>query len=384
MEAIITLFTEGFIYVQIYLIIFCFVILESSRQYSNLSHLMAWVIMCILTLFIGLRWETGTDWEPYKALFDTLELDWSFLINVYHFDVGYVLFNALVRFFTDSYVILLLINAFITIYLLYRLIIKISPYPNLSLFLFYIAFMLSHFMGSNRRMMAMVFVLWALYFLFQKRRSYFFILVGLAFLFHRSAIISLIALIVPRNIFFIKRTLILLISSLVIGLLQLPAKLIEISGYILSNIISNPLVEKMLFYSEEGDEHLASSTGNLVISTILAVVKRSLFLMFYFYIMRRHTLDKLTQYIFNIYIFGFAGYLMFIGSFFQMLTPYFAISEIILLSRMYFYSNGKAKLVILFVILVYGFFQLLSALNVYPDLYMPYISCFSDQTRAVF
>lgn len=340
--------------------------------------------MILMSLFIGLRWETGTDWYPYRELFDTIELNWTFLVNIYSFDVGYVIFNALVRIFTDSYSVFLLINAFVTIYLLYKLVIKTSSYPNLSLFIFYSAFMIAQFMGSNRRMMAMVFILWGFYYLYERRKVRFALMIVLAFLFHRSSLFCLLALFVPRDIFTVKRTLTILSLSLVIGFLQLPARLIEFAGGVLSLVTNNQIVEKMLFYSANGEDHIATSTGSIIVSAILAIIKRSIFLMFYIYIMRKHQLDKLTQYIFNIYIFGFAGYLMLIGSFFQMLTAYFALIEIVLLGRMYAYTTGRAKTVILMIIFAYGFVQMLSALNVYPDLYMPYINCFSDSTRSSF
>lgn len=381
MDVISTLFSDGLIYVAIYLWLFVACVLESSKQCDKTKGLIAFLSMSIITLFIGLRWETGTDWEPYKELFDTLELDWTFLVNIYHFDIGYVIFNAIVKFFTDSYSLFLVINAFVTIYVLYRLIKKTSPYPNISLFLFYSAFMIAQFMGSNRRMMAMVFALWAFYCLYERRKLAFFLMVALAFLFHRSAIICLVALFVPRQMISIKRTVVLLLCSLALGLAGAFAKLIEVMGMVLSGVINNPIVEKMVFYSEGGEDHIANSTGSVVVSTILAVVKRSIFLAFYFYVMRRNKVDKLTGYIYNIYLFGFVGYLLFVGSFFQMLTSYFALIEIILLGRMYSYTTGKAKLLILIIIFAYGFVQMLSALNVYPELYMPYISTFSDISR---
>lgn len=365
------------------MVLFVGVVAESSKQYDRLTKLLALVAMTIMTLLIGLRWKTGTDWEPYKELFDTIKLDWTFLVNIYHFDIGYVLFNALIKIFADSYTVFLLANAFVTVYLLYRLIVKISPYPNLSLFVFYSAFMIAQFMGSNRRMMAMVFVLWAFYYLFCRRKWAFVAMIGLAFLFHRSSLICLVVFFVPRDIFTIRRTLIILGLSFVTGLLQLPAKMVEWAGAILSTVMNNPIVEKMVFYSEEGEEHVVSSAGSLVIATILAVAKRTIFLLFYFYVMQRHKLDRMTQYLFNVYIWGFCGYLMFVGSLFQMLSTYFAFAELLLLGRMYSYTKGKAKVVVLMVIFVYGFIQMLSALNVYPELYIPYISCFSDITRSM-
>ena len=159
MEIIKILCTEGYIYLILFFYLWCNVILESSIQTSQYKNYFFIISSTILALFIGVRWETGTDWTPYKDLFDTLQLDWSFLFNIYHFDIGYVLFNAFIKLFTENYTIFLICNSSITIFLLSKLIIKISPYPNLSLLFFYTNFMIAQFMGSNRRMMAMVFIL---------------------------------------------------------------------------------------------------------------------------------------------------------------------------------------------------------------------------------
>ncbi|GAB7124957.1 hypothetical protein JCM11017A_36920 [Bacteroides fragilis] len=185
----------------------------------------------------------------------------------------------------------------------------------------------------------------------------------------------------PYRAFSVSRTIVILFTSLIIGILQLPAKLVEMSGGYLSTIVNNPIVEKIVFYSETGEEHLVTSTGSLLLSTTLAIIKRSIFLLFYFYVMKKNVLDRLTQYIYNIYVFAFAGYLFFIGSFFQMLTAFFAMIEIVLIGRMYSYSSSKDKIILLILIFFYGIFQMLNALNIYPELYLPYIPFWSDIRR---
>lgn len=374
-------FSYGITYVVLFLYLFVIAIFDSSKQLHRVSHIFAFISMVVLSLFIGLRWETGTDWLPYKLLFDDLELNWSFLLDVYHFDLGFVLFNGVVRLFSDNYTVFLVANASITIYLLCKLLCRWSPYPNISLFIFYPAFMIAQFMGSNRRMMAMVFLLWAIYYLWNNKKKAYYLLVGLAFLFHRSSIIALILLFVPREIISNRKVIILLSLSLIVGISQLPFKLIEEFGNALSSVVSHPLVTAMTYYSETNENHIISSTGSIVIQSILAICKRSIFLIFYFYILKKNEVDKLTGYIFNIYILGFVGYLFFIGTFFQILTAYFALIEVILISRMYGYTNSKTKFVFLSLTLLYGIVQMISALNVYPDLYMPYIPFWSNIQR---
>ena len=381
MDTISILFTEGTLYLVFFVYLFFIALFDSSKQYHKLKIPMAFITMILMSLFIGLRWETGTDWFSYKQLFDDLELDWTFLMNVYHFDIGYVIFNAVVRVISDNYTVFLLVNSFITIYFLYKLLVKWSDYPNLSLFIFYSAFMLSQFMGSNRRMMAIVFLLWAFYYLWENKKKSFLLMVFIAFLFHRSSIVGLVLLYMPREMFSIKKSILALFLAFIIGISELPFMLINDVGMILSSFISHPIIDSILYYGETGGDHLVSSTGSLVLQTVLAVTKRSLFLLFYIYIIRKNVIDKLTGFIFNIYLIGFIGYLCTVGTFFQMVTAYFAIIEIILVSRMYGYASVRTKSVFLIFCLLYGFIQLLSVLNIYPELYMPYYFTFEGITR---
>src|SRR5688572_25618549 len=97
------LFSDGYIYLFTYLWLYIIAVLEASNELNRYKIVFATFTFVYLTLFTGLRWETGTDWDSYKELFDTIEFNWTFLLNVYAFDLGYVLFNALVRTFTDNY-----------------------------------------------------------------------------------------------------------------------------------------------------------------------------------------------------------------------------------------------------------------------------------------
>ena len=53
-------------------------------------------------------------------------------------------------------------------------------------------------------------------------------------------------------------------------------------------------------------------------------------------------------------------------------TTYFALIEIVLVARIYSYTSGRLKTVFCLVLGLYGFLQLVNALSIYPDLYIPY------------
>lgn len=378
MNLVSKLFTDGFIYLFIYLWLFFIAVLESCKEYNRYKIVFASFTFILLSLFTGSRWNTGTDWGPYKELFDTLELDWTFLLNVYSFDLGYVLLNAFVKLFTNSYTMLLLVDSFLAVGIVFAFLIKYSPNPNVSFFVFYNAFFVSQFMGSNRRIISLGAALFIFYYVYANRKKGFVIWQTIAFLFHRSAFMIFFTWLIPRKRLSTERIFIILIVSLMIGIPQLPFKMIGLLGNALSAFAGNPIVEKMLFYSDEKIEIVVENTNPVIIMT-LSVIKRSIFLSFYLLIIRsrKGILDPLSDYFFNLYIFGFAVYILLNGSpIFQMISTYFTFIEIALIGRFWYYANKRPKIIFLSVLFLYGFFQLLSALNAYPDLYIPYKAFF--------
>lgn len=150
------LFGDAFIYFAVYLWVFGVALLEINLPFDARTRLLAArITLSGLALMLGLRWETGTDWTAYLDLFQELELGTSLLFAVYHFDIGYVLINAVVRLFTDSYTVFLLINSALALALIYLFLRRCSPYPNTSLLVFYTSYFVAHYMGSNRRIIAM-------------------------------------------------------------------------------------------------------------------------------------------------------------------------------------------------------------------------------------
>ncbi|MFQ6601600.1 EpsG family protein [Flavobacterium sp. C3NV] len=373
-ELIINLFSEGKIYLFFYLFFFVLAVLEITNDVKPYRNVLAFISVFFLMFFTGLRWETGTDWFSYKELFDDLELNWFFLLNVFSFDLGYVILNAAVKIFTDNYTIFLLIDSIIALGIVFWFLKKYSPNPNISIFVFYNAFFVAQFMGSNRRIISLGSALFVFYFVNQIKYKKYALWQSLAFLFHRTSIILIVTWFIPRQRFSTKKIFKILLLCLVVGISQLPFKLVGFLGEALSAFSTNPFVDKMLFYSSNNEEIVSENTNPIILMT-LSVIKRSIFIAFYLYVVKKNkgVLDYLSDYFLNIYIVGFAIYLLFNGSpIFQMISTYFTFIEIALIGRFWSYADVKTKLIFLGVLLLYGFFQLLSSLNAYPELYIPY------------
>lgn len=370
------LFTDGIIYLFLYLWLFFIAVLETCKEFNRYRIVLAFSSFILLSFFTGLRWETGTDWESYKELFNTLELDWTFLLNVYSFDLGYVLLNGIVKLVTSSYTVFLLIDSFLALGIIFLFLRKYSLNPNISFFVFYNAFFVAQFMGSNRRMIAMGAILFSFYYIYESKKGKYAFWQTLAFLFHRTSFIAFFSWLIPRKRFSTKQVFTFLLITLCIGIPQLPFKMIGLVGSLFSSFTNNPLIEKMLFYSDsEHNLEVISENINPVILMTLSVIKRSVFVTFYLTVIKRNKglLDPISDYFFNIYIIGFGMYLLLNGSpIFQMMSTYFTFIEIALIGRFWAYTDKKIKLIFLCVLFFYGFFQLLSSLNAYPELYIPY------------
>ena len=370
-----TLFSEP-IYVLLFVYLYLSCWIESAYKLNPASKILFYISIVAFIALIGLRWETGTDWNSYYLFFDSLTLDWSIIFGVMHFDLGYVIINAIVKFFTKDYTLFLISNSIIAIIPLAVLIRKTSPFPNLSLFIFYTNYLFSQYMGSNRRMIAMSLVLWSVYYVAVHKKTKAIVTLIASFLFHRSSIFNACLFAINQRMYSAKRIVLLISVSVFIGILQIP---MLIMNFIASHagILGGPMMASMKEYSENGADHLVYGTGNAFLSISLALIKRLIFICIYLYVSQKIIIDKLTAFVFNVYIWSIVIYIAFIGSFFQMISTYWALVEILLVARFYRYMKPQGKIAFLSFIGLFGLFQLNNALNIYPDLHIPYQTVFS-------
>lgn len=94
-----------------------------------------WLWVFVLTVFWGIRWNCGTDWENFYDVFKESDLN-----NVLTFtrgmaepiEPGYVLLNAIVKSVGGNYSCFLLLFSFLVLYCLARISIKHTNYPLIS------------------------------------------------------------------------------------------------------------------------------------------------------------------------------------------------------------------------------------------------------------
>lgn len=149
---------------------------EESYEKTRLALVLA---LIWLTLHDGLRWEIGTDWEPYYDFFRGASNS--------HFEPGYVLLNWIVGAIWDNYTFFLLCFAGVTYYILYRFLSLHAIHPLMALCLYYCEMMGS--MGSNRSILAMFVCLLSLRYILNRNIWGFVICIIVAMTIHLASIV---------------------------------------------------------------------------------------------------------------------------------------------------------------------------------------------------
>jgi hypothetical protein len=366
------------------IVIFFYAVYDISVE-SNISLarklLSRYSLFCLLSLCIvlgGIRWETGTDWNPYYTYF--LENNsWEEYRNYHNgqFETLYALLNYLAKAITGSYTAFLFILAMLTILLKYASIEKIALYPALTFFLFYCAYIGDIF--PVRQTLAVSILLTSIYFIYKKKKVPFVSLVVIASYFHKSAVLWIFSYYIYHKRFSNSRIIFYLILAFFIGLfgsgLYLPF-LKTFSKY-LGNF--GKILERISAYlAGQYDDGSYSMLRN-----ILALLKRMIMIPVFLLFRKKMQINSYyADGLINLYCFGNIFYLLFAMNInfapLQRMSVPFVLLEIFLLPIILkIIKNKYIKFIYLNLLLLYGLSKLYSVLNAYYDLYVPYRSILS-------
>jgi hypothetical protein len=259
------------------------------------------------------------------------------------------------------------VHAIIYYLLIFSAFKKLTPYLFVSLLVFYATTL--GVMGSNRQLIALAICLFSLRYVLNKNALKFFLLVGFAFLFHRSAILFVVYYFLNRNI---KQStiFIILIASFIIGKTSLPILAFSLVGGLIGEIGTY----KAMFYS-------GSYQDDSVSLTLLGLIKRLLFIVLFIYNYQYLT-EKLSYYklLFNGYFVGLIIYCLFSSSILILVNRgslYFTVMEGLLLASQFIFIRDKHYtvnfLILLFIVSILLLFQSIAG---YTDLFIPYKGIF--------
>ncbi|QHE94451.1 hypothetical protein PI93_023550 [Pandoraea fibrosis] len=326
------------------------------------------VTFLILVAQIGLRWEMGTDWTPYRNHFEQ-EHSWeSVLLNVtIGFELGYGLFVWLINTISKDYTVFLLIHALIFYALIFKASNQLSKYPILTLLLFYAATI--GLTGSNRQLLALAICLYSLKYVVNKKLTPFLFCVSVATLFHTSALLFSIYYLLNRDLK--NRTIFLLLTlSVFIGLSSIPAIAFDsIAGFLGGTI------------SQKAEYYIKGSSIAGADLSVLGLLRRILVLIIGLY-MYQPTVRRVPTFriFFNGYLVGLILYFLFSHSLLILVNRgslYFSVMEaFILASIIVTLKDNLTKIIALGLLIAYTIVVFNQSISAYPDLFIPYQGIF--------
>ena len=121
-----------FVYIIVYSVLVISCGFDTAKIALNKKINILLGLVCLFTLFRGLRWEVGTDWEQYLNIF--LYSEWSNIFSLKRelddiMEPGYIVLNVLVKTLGGGYTSFLLLTNFIILYSYFRLVVKCRYYP---------------------------------------------------------------------------------------------------------------------------------------------------------------------------------------------------------------------------------------------------------------
>jgi hypothetical protein len=372
-------FAEGRIYFIFYAVLAGAMLVELLYENAALSRWLARAGALAIVLLVGLRWETGTDWEPYYRIFYTNDTSADYDMATFGIDYGYLAFNQLVYLFTQDMTVFLILSALLAVGLVYIFIEKSTLFPCMGVYLLYTSYIITHFMGSNRRMIAIGFVCVAFGYLRKERSllekwpAWTLPLAG-AWAMHRTSLAAAPLMFISKRQWPTIVVLAALVASLALGLLGVPFAILQWMGAVLSDYTGIAAINKLVFYTS--DEATLSANLDVNRQALFGVLKRSTVLAIFIAYMHYQRPSTYATQLYNIFLVGCILYFAMVGSpIFQIISTYFSIVEIVLLPII-FQSLKQMKAPFVIYLLAVPLLLLLSSLIPYMELYVPYRSIY--------
>ena len=365
--------TRMYLYL-IFIILSAFSLLELLKlKFKSLPHLYISVFGLLIFIFFllsSLRWETGTDWDSYYIYYLFLQ---SEITCIGYMEPGFTLLTS-INANCFNYTSQMACIAFLSIAPIAWRYKKISPYPILSLLIWFCT-SLAHIFPVRQSIAIAIFVFsWK--YIQEKKLKPFLLSIFIAMTFHFTAIITIPIYFIWYK-FYSKKVFIYTIITLSIFSLIIGDKMMNIT-YSIGGAF---LQEKLQAYLGNPEETFGSAyTASQIL--IRGIINRSFFFIIPLLLLNKqrtegNTLNAMT----NLYFYSFCLFLL--------LTPlspalgrfcsYTDMTQAILLPYLFYYRiKSKINKYILYIIIIFYLgLRFKGVVNNYYDLYIPYNSILS-------
>ena len=356
------------LYITLFFLLFILTYLEilsNNKQFSQNSIIIVTTFFFILSF---IRWDTGTDWEPYFEAFERIKIPWENLSDKYsEFEWGFMVLYNIAKSLSDSYTMMLFIEATILYMCMFHVIKTHSLYPIFSLFIYYcMSFAGIFFVRQN---IAMIILLCSLKYIYERKIIPFIIIVCIASLIHRTAIIFLLSYPIYKYYYSLKFIIVSVLITTLLGLFLTKLMLNMIGGLGLGIISAK--INAYLDLGENDNSTTFSTTGIL----IRGLINRAFLVILYLSILNKdRAQNRVLNGLINLNIFGIILYIILTPIAFSLgrVTAYFDILQIFILPYLFTKCTFRAKYTIISLLSIYLFFRLYTAIAAFPQEYIPY------------
>ncbi len=203
----------------------------SSNEFKPVGTLFYYLVLIIYSLFWGLRYNVGTDFQNYENFFNRVKANTA----VYNIGPGYHFLNEILAKLNLSSSSIFIATSFMVVYFLYNSVAKKSKLLPLIIFFFFTTGMVLFSQNGIRQSIALCILFVIIRFFDEKLFLKSFILFVLAFSFHKSVIIPTILILIFKKNIFTSRSLVLIAMffTLFLGTILLP-DLLKQTGFVFS------------------------------------------------------------------------------------------------------------------------------------------------------
>lgn len=363
---------------EVYATVFCllaaFAIVELYAHEGSLKMPLAIASIIVLTLVSGLRWETGNDWLNY---YENYQFATSLKHNETEFEIGYRALAVACRSIGLDYTGFLLVSSLLANMVFVYVFARLGPVGLLSL-MYYCSYFLGN-MGTQRQTLAAALVALAVILVFDRRTIAAVVAVAVATMFHVSAAVGLIALVMPR------RSPGLSAAMLAAGLALAGAWILRTYATTLVGLApgGNFVLGKLLSYVVADAATVAEP-----VNVALASAKRIIFSAAFLFLCRS-TRPSLENYILNLYLISVLLFFAFIttipilalrsGQYFTIFENYLIYVAVINLTARYWREASAAGLILMSAMRLYW-----STTGYEAQLFIPYKSVVGDRDHQRF
>lgn len=291
------------IYILIILWVFFYAILSIDKNIKVYDKTFFLFVLLLLIPIAGLRYKIGVDYDSYLFHYELTPDIFNYTRTFSSMEIGYEIIVSLFKTINFPFYVLTLTITTITFFLFYHLAIHYSPYPTLSLLMFFSFAFWGQVMGQMRQPLA-IFILYLFLFLLEneKRIKFLIVIIATSLLFHKANIFFIFPLFLINHKLKNIHYWCILIMSIIIGFFLSPIIVSSLS-FLPGNL---PFKDSLIMYIR--------NNNNPVIFT-LGMIERIILFLIISYLCEKHNLlnqDKKLQLLYNMYFFGICLYFLFI------------------------------------------------------------------------